>query len=48
MTKKYEAYCMTCLGGGKSLGVYTSQRKAASSAQGHSNAYGCSVTVITK
>ncbi len=46
--KRYEAYCLTCCGGGKSLGFSSKRQQADTAAVGHMNAYGCNVTVVDR
>ena len=46
-TKRYEAYCLICAGGGKSLGDYPSKRAANVAATGHMNLYSHNVTIFT-
>ena len=46
-TKGYEAYCLHCNGGGKSLAIGT-KRDAERTATSHQSAYGCNVTILDK
>lgn len=43
---RWEAYCLQCCGGGKSLGRFTKAAKAERAATSHMSAYGHKVTVI--
>lgn len=45
---KHEAYCWKCLGGGKSLGVFSSKKKAAISATSHLGSTGHATSVLSK
>ena len=45
--KRYEAYCLVCLGGGKSLGDFPDKRAAEVAATSHMNLYSHNVTVFT-
>jgi hypothetical protein len=47
MTTKYEAYCLVCCGGGKTLTV-GSKRAAERAATSHGNAYGHNVTILSR
>jgi hypothetical protein len=44
----YEPYCLSCNGGGKSLGTFTSAKAANQTATSHMASYGCNVTILKK
>lgn len=44
--KLYEAYCLRCMDGGKSLGTFVARKSAERAATSHLNAYGCNVTIL--
>ncbi len=46
--RTYEAYCLSCNGGGKSLGKFTSAKAANQTATRHMTHYGCDVTILKK
>ena len=47
MKQTYEAYCLQCCGGGKSLGAFTTSTAASRAAGSHNAAWGHATTILS-